>query len=647
MNKTLRMLPLALFPLQATGSQPDGEIDRLISLSFDELMEVKVSISTHSQQQMSKAPSVVTVITAEDIEATGTTNLMEILENVPGLYVKKNLFGFRPLISLRGSPGTHTLLMVNGTPMRDLVWSTGIFWKGLPASAIDRIEIIRGPGSALFGADASAGVINVITRTAAGIEDSTAALRAGSYDSGAVWLRHGGNLNGLRIGLSAEFSSTDGHAPDIPVAGGGTSGRATYPYDSQDVRFSLAGEHWRLLADYMGHDDLGTGFNGAGVMDPLNRSDDSQYSLALLYDNPVFARHWGLNASIRHRDLKYSSGNGFAAPTLIDPAAREYLDSAERQSGIEASGLYSGINRHALRIGGGYSLNDIYHVSQVNPPDPAYPLPEESRRNAFLYLQDAWSFANDWELTAGLRYDNFSDFGHATTPRLALVWQTTDRLTSKLLYGEAFRASSYQELYFKTSANTPNPDLSPERSKTWELALDYLASRDLRLGLNMYRFERSNMIAADSTPARQFQNAGRFVVRGAETEARWQATPNLRLTGNASYREEDESSFSDLAIPTKSIHLRLDWALQPRWNWNVQASWHGARPLPAGDTRQELGAYSLVDTTLRHQFDDYWSFSASLRNLFDAQAWDYSSRALVENLPLPGRHFFAELRHTF
>ena len=643
MNKIIAMLSLFLLPLHAASAPSDSEIDQLMPLSLDELLAVNVSISTHSKQQMSKAPSVVSVITAEDIKATGTTNLMEILQSVPGVYVKHNLFAFRPLITMRGAPGTHTLLMVNGAPMRDLVWSNGMFWKGLPASAIERIEIIRGPGSALFGADASAGVINVITKTAGTIQHSEAGLRAGSDDTQAGWVRHGASWNGFDIGLTAEVSTTDGHQPRISPDANGDTGRANYEWDNQDIRFSMAKGSWRLLADFMRHDDLGAGLNGAGRLDPLNDSDDSQYSLALAYDNPVYTRDWGLNAVVRYRDLDYSSGNGFLAPTLLDPNAREYLDASERQGGIDVSGLYTGISRHALRIGGGVTWNEIYDVR--HDPAKANPIPEQSRRDLFLYLQNVWHISADWELTAGLRHDDFSDFGGATTPRLALVWQGTDRLTTKLMYGEAFRAPSYQELYYKTAANTPNPDLDPERSKTWELAFDYLASRDLRLALNLYRFKRTDMIGADA--AKQFQNFDSFTARGAELEAYWQASPTVRLAGNLSYRDDDDSAYRDLNAPEKSAYLRLDWAFQARWNWNLQAGWYGERPLPAGDPRQELGAYSLVDSTLRYRRDKQWEFAASLRNLLDEDAWDYSSKSLPNNLPLPGRTFYAELRFTF
>ncbi len=627
MHKKLALSVLMLCPLPVLGAPGDADIDRLMPLSLEELVEVDVSISTYSKQQMSKAPSVVSLITAEDIRATGATNLME--------------FAFRPLVTLRGAPGNNVLLMVNGAPVRDLLWSNGIYWKGLPASIIERIEIIRGPGSALFGADASAGVINVITHTAAAITHGEAGLRAGSYDSQAGWLRHGGSWNGLDVGLTAELSTTDGHRPTISPDRNGDTGKANYAWDNQDLRFSLAGGYWRLLADYQRLDDVGTGLNGAGVLDPLNASDSRQYGLALHYDNPRFAQDWGLNAVARYRDVKYSSGNGFIT---LAPPTREYLDASERQAGLEFSGLYTGLRGHALRIGGGGAWNETYGVRQVNSPNPAYPIPEQSRRDLYLYVQDVWSLAEDWELTAGLRYDEFSDFGNATTPRLALVWQTSERLTSKLLYGEAFRAPSYQELYFQTASNTPNPDLEPERSQTWELAFDYLASDRLKLGLNLYRFKRTDLI---SGAGGTFQNLGSFTVRGLELEARWQASPSLLFAGNLTLLDQDDSPAEDVNVPDEALHLRMDWAFRPRWAWDVQAHWFGRRSLPAGDPRDELGSYSLVDTTLRYRHDRNWEFAVSLRNLLDEDAYDYSSRNLPNNLPLPERNFYAEVRYSF
>jgi iron complex outermembrane receptor protein len=273
---------LAACLLLNAPAHAETELDRLLALSMEDLLSLKIRISTNTDQTLSKAPSVVSVITAEDIRATGATNLAEILQSVPGIYVRANLFAFRPQVTFRGAAGTHTLLMVNGEPIRDLVWSSGIFWKGLPASMIERVEIIRGPGSALFGSDASAGVINVITRTAGRIEQSEAGLRAGSFDTQAGWVRHGGSWNGFDIGFTAELSRTDGHDPFISTDGLAASGKAGYGWQGQDIRFSLANQNWRLLADYTGHRNLETGLTGDGVLDPLTQARDNRFDVALV-----------------------------------------------------------------------------------------------------------------------------------------------------------------------------------------------------------------------------------------------------------------------------------------------------------------------------------------------------------------------------
>jgi iron complex outermembrane receptor protein len=679
---------LSLFQAVAARAENGAGLEQLLLLSMDDLMSLKVNISTHSEQTLSRAPSVVSVITAEDIKATDATNLTDILQSVPGIFIRSNLFGFRPQITFRGAAGPHTLVMVNGAPIKDLVWNAGIFWKGLPTSMIERVEIIRGPGSALFGSDASAGVINVITKTAGRIKHSEVGIRAGSFDTQTGWMQHGGNWNGYEISFTADLSHTDGHDPYIAADGqtkqdeavlltnpaylpvSSAPGYAHYGWTGKDIRLSIAKDNWRLLADYMAHDNLEIGLTGAAVLDPLTRGSDSRYDLALLYNNADFAPNWGLNAEFRLHHLAYTSGDGFhERPPGYTDATGTYLNgyinqmrSAERDMNIEVSGLYTGIRQHAVRLGGGHKSDSLYSVEQylnkgtgpdgnplpVNGPlvdvsDSPYAFaPEKSRRINYIFLQDVVTLSTDWELTAGARYDHYSDFGGALNPRLALVWQSTDRLTTKLMYGEAFRAPSYLELYAPTAATKPNPSLVPERSQTWDLSFSYIAPKNLKLGLDLYRFTQSDLIAADST--NQFQNMGNNTAHGIELEAQWQATKLLRISGNLTHREE---SIAFNSAPRHTAYLRADWAFAPNWNWNVQTNWIGKRPLPAGDARAPLNAYTLVDTTIRYFHHGNWELAASIRNLFDVDAREYSSASLPNNLPLPGRSFFAELTHRF
>lgn len=682
MKKFIAFLPfLALLLALNAYAESNTGLDKLLLLSMDDLMSLKVKISTNADQTLSRAPSVVSVITAEDIRATGATNLTDVLQGIPGIYIRANLFGMRPFATFRGADSKHTLLMVNGVSMKDLVWTSGIFYKGLPANMIERVEIIRGPGSALFGSDASAGVINVITKTAGRIEQSEAGVRAGSFDTQAGWVQHGGKWNGFDIGFTGELSHTAGHGPFIALDGQGASGHARYGWDGADLRFSIARDNWRVLADYWHHGNVETGLTGGGVLDPVTSGEDNRINLQWLYNNAAFAKDWGVNAELHFRDLDYTSGDGFqerppgynctAAKDCNDGTLGIYPDglinrqrSAERQLNFEASGLYTGIKEHAIRLGGGYSWQDLYFVEHLvnygtGPNGTALPLggplvnlagspyafaPEKARKIGYVFLQDIWTIASDWELTAGARYDQYSDFGGTLNPRLALVWQTSDRLTSKLMYGQAFRAPSYLELYALTAATKPNSALTPERSNTWDLSFSYQAAKDLKLNFDLYQFSQTNLIALDTS--NKYQNTGSRVSRGVEFEAQWQATKTLRATGNLTHIEESNSTFPS-SLPKQKAYLRADWAFSPNWNWDIQANWIGKRTLTPGNVRDPLNAYTLVDTTIRYFPRRNWEFSTSLRNLFDANAREYTSSSIPNNLPLPGRSFQAEMIYKF
>jgi len=682
-RKSVLVIPfLGLFQALSAAADGDSNMDQLLSLSLEEVMATKVMISTNTKQTLSKAPSAVSVITAEDIKASGTTNIAEILQSVPGIYIRTNLFGFRPQITFRGAANPHTLLMVNGVPERDLVWSTGIFWRGLTANMVERIEIIRGPGSALFGSDASAGVINIITKSAGKIAQSEVGARAGSFDTQAGWMQHGGEWNGFDINFTAEVSHTDGHNPFIAVDGqtsldkkfgtrvSSAPGYAYYGYDNEDIRLSVGKGNWRLLAEHMRQSNVGIGLTGAAILDPLTRGENSRSDIGLLYNNEAFSRDWGVNAELRYYDLDYTSGDGFQEnPRDFKDATGAYpsgfmnlMRSAQRGLTLEGSGLYNGLKTHAIRVGGGYKSDNLYYVEQFinkgtgpdgNPLPAGGPLvdvsdtpyafaPEKTRRISYVYIQDVWTLSNDWELTAGARYDHYSDFGGTLNPRAALVWQSTERLITKLMYGQAFRAPSYLELYALTAATKPNSNLSPERSRTWDLAFSYLASKDLKLGVDFYRFVQDNLIAGDAT--NQYQNMGSNTALGVELDAQWQATRALRVSGNLTSRD-DTIAFN--SVPKRKAYLRADWGFMPNWNWNVQANWIDKRTLLAGDPRAPLNAYTLVDTTLRYSPRKEWQYAVSIRNLFNADAREYSSSAIPNNLPLPGRSAYAEVRYKF
>src|SRR5690606_17372575 len=160
----------------------------LWEMPLEQLMLVPVSsLASGTPTPVSRAASSVTVISRTDIEATGANDLDQLLETVPGLHVGRSDQSYFPKYNFRGITSTHNaeaLLLINGIAVKSLfTGSRSQVWAGMPVKAIERIEVIRGPGSALYGADAFAGVINVITKTGADIARNRAGVRAGSFDT--------------------------------------------------------------------------------------------------------------------------------------------------------------------------------------------------------------------------------------------------------------------------------------------------------------------------------------------------------------------------------------------------------------------------------------------------------------------------------
>lgn len=173
-----------------------------------------ISLATGSQQPIARAPSVATVITAQDIAAMGATDLDQALASVPGLHVSMTYLAMNPIYGFRGiatQQNPQVLMLVNGIPITNVFWGDrSQLWGGMPLENVARIEVIRGPGSALYGADAFSGVINVITKTAAQIRGTEYGLRAGSFNTRDAWIQHGGKLGDLDAAFYLRAGDTDG-----------------------------------------------------------------------------------------------------------------------------------------------------------------------------------------------------------------------------------------------------------------------------------------------------------------------------------------------------------------------------------------------------------------------------------------------------
>lgn len=647
--------------------------EELLSMSLDELVSLDVSIATGTPKSLRTTPGATSIITAAEFESMGAQDIDEALEMVPGLHVSHSSFIYASRYFIRGIVSTynpHTLLLVNGIPQTSLF--TGdrgermVAMTGLPVSMIERIEIIRGPGSAVYGADAFAGVINIITRKAGNAPRGQATVSHGSFDTGRASVMQNAALGPVQALLSLAVGKSEGDNPVIAsdlqssldtLFGTSASlapGPANLAWENLDIRSDLQWDDFLLRLSWRRSEgETGQGINES--LDPAARFPHHHGTVDLTWSDPYRWAHWQpeIQLSYLYSDFRnptyirqYPPG---AFGGLFPDGMLQKPELSEENARINVTALYTGLDGHRIRIGAGSYWGDIFKTTDAinyqlvpgNPIPQPVPLhevsdtpeaflPENQRTAHHVFVQDEWQLANDWELTAGIRHDDYSDIGGATNPRLALVWSPRQDLTTKLMYGEAFRPPAFFELYAR---NNPvalgNPQLKPEKLKSAELALSWEPMSSLVWDLNLYTFRIHDFIDfVDDPGSNTFtaQNTGRIRGNGVETELRHQLRDNLQLLVNYSYqhaRDQDTDAPLGLA-PDTDASLRLSWRPGTRWQVTPQAVWLGPTRRPAGDTRQRLDGHATLDLTVRHQWRPKIALTLVIRNLFDADAREAS-----------------------
>lgn len=653
-----------------------------------------VHIATGNKQRLRDAPSTATVITAEEIAAMGATDLDEIMAAIPGVHVNRSTNTYPPLYVFRGIVSTYNpevLMLVNGRPVTDMfTGSRGNAWGGLPVENISRIEVIRGPGSALYGADAYAGTINIVTKTAAEIGGTQFGVRAGSYDTWTTWVQSGDNIGPIDIAAYLQIGATNGQNRTIrqdyqssvldPAFGTSASfapGSVNLGRESLDASLDIGYDKWRMRVGAKNRLNMETGAGVANALDPNGNVASHRVTADLSWQDPQFAKDWSLSFDVRFLRLSEEFNlniypPGARLPTGVFPNGMIGNPSRwQKQYGLSSTAQYTGFSGHRLRMGAGHDILDLYRVREsknftfvglLPTPLPSvvdvsntspYVLPYKRHLNYF-YLQDEWTFARDWTLTTGLRYDHYSDFGTTTNPRLALVWNARHDLTAKVMYGTAFRAPSINE---SASVNNPvavgNPGLQAETIETLEAGVSWQVRPDTLINLSLFTHKLTDIIRLTANPVaatgKTYQNTGEQTGNGGELEITWDATKALRLSGNYAYQKNiDEATRHDAGYaPHHLAYARADWRFTPGWQLNGQLNYVADRKRTRGDNRPQIPDYTTVDLTLRtHQANKGWDFAASVRNLFDADVREPSQAGsgITYDLPLPGRTFWLQAR---
>lgn len=693
MNAT-RYLSLGLL-LAACAAFAKEDLEAIYGTEVEGSEDI-ISLATGYRQPLARAPAIATVITADDIQKLGATTLAEVLATVPGLHVS-TARGLNDIFVIRGffdEFNTYLLLLLNGIPVNNVVnGGRPQAWR-MPVHNIARIEIMRGPGSALYGADAAAGVVNVITKTAQEIDGAEMGGYAGSFQTYGAWLQSSGRWGNAEAAVSIEVGTTEGYRNRIEADDqtridrllGTHASLAPGPLNTQrddvDARLDLNGERWRFRVGYQGFINVGTGAGVTLALDPGGdfsvglTNADFTYDLAKGGQWDVAAQFSYLGTTTEASLTPFPPGAfGGLFPNGIKDDFRFRVD--EVRGGVTA--LYGGLPAHRVRLGAGFSaarLGDIAESRNFITGPTGIPLPapfadvrelgeqpllsEQDRTLWYGFAQDEWRFAPDWTFTAGVRLDHYSDFGTTVNPRLALVWNLSPSLTAKAIYGRAFRAPSFTELYGNNLvAIAGNPDLQPEIVNSIEFALDQRWSDRAWTNLSLFGYDLDNQIVGGTEPGTredplqkiQKQNRSGRQAYGAEFEAGYRVSKDLRLVANYAYyspRNAPANDFSRLA-PEHQIYTTLDWRIAPAWSLNARLKWVSDRTWESFGEKVETEGYAWTGVTLRRSDPQGWDFSLSLSNLFDVEGYEpaFHAVSLPGGIPIPGRSLMAQFRWHF
>lgn len=622
--------------------------------TLDSLLDVRISTVSKYEQTAGEAPAAVTIVTADEISRFGYRTLSEILENIRGFYLTNDrLLDF---IGTRGFNRTadnnnRLLLMINGHTVNENYFGSSFFGNdfGLNLDAVERIEIVRGPGSVLYGTSAMFAVINVITRDGGGVDGMEVYGELGSFGRKTAGVTAGHQAAGgpdfMLSGRMTRAEGQDLYFPeyDFPATNNGVAEDA----DWERQQSLLATASW---GDFSFQGYLNARKKGVPTApwymdfnDPFSyfyeefKFGEFKYQRSLATGQELMLRgyydHYGQRGSYRFGGI---------------PAGEKF---AENHYGGEARYLWD--PRPYLRIIAGTELQK-HPRAFYRSWDPQVVYYEQNHPfHAFsAYLQQEIQLHPTLLLSAGLRHERYASRSSSTVPRVALVWDASPGRAVKLLYGMAFRAPNVYEMYYEVPYIAEgNPDLRPEKIETLELVAEGRLTRGLHGSVSIYNNTMRDFIeqveATDEHLSR-YVNTVHIRARGAEAGLRGNLFSWCGAYLNYSY-QFPRKGLSGERLPNSPRHIVQAGAsasFKPGLTAALQCRYSSSR---RSDKNVTSDSFTLFDLNLSGNIvPERLRFAFKVRNLFDAKyAYPAGLSLLQELAPQDGRTIVLRLECGF
>ncbi|MCT7467678.1 TonB-dependent receptor domain-containing protein [Aliarcobacter cryaerophilus] len=625
-----------------------------------------VTSATGFEQNIKDAPATITVITSEELEKKSYSDVTDALKNVPGVYV--NGGGTNQTISIRGMGDSYTLYLIDGKPMNDgrlLTTNGGISGANVsflpPLEAIERIEIIRGPASALYGSNAMGGVINIITKKHS--DKVTASVKTEYIKAD----------KSNKVNNDSQNTSLYVNAPlvdkllSLQVTGGyqtidesnlqknsTESGESDPEYKKQNIgtKFVLTpDENNTITAGYSYTIQERTHTPGLSMLPTANRThtelakDTYNLSHEAKYDKFL------INSYIQYDKDKNSSIAGRIVGGVQNPGGIDFETTT-----LNSQGTYF-FDTNSLSIGANYMKENLEDGTTNQNAAMAGKITKMDRYQWALFAEDTWSVTDALALTFSGRYDHNEQFGGEFSPKAYAVYSLTDNLNLKGGVIKGYKAPSLRNsapeymLNSMGGALIPNPNLEPEKSWTYEAGIAY-ENPDVGFGGSLMLFQtdfkdkitRSSRIAGSQTAGSQFYidnptlpynsygytnqfNVDNAEIKGIELTTDYYILDNLKYRQSYTYTDSEQKSGANKGNPLNDIskhmfNAGLDWDVTSKFLLWTQANYRGKTSGTSTDENDKTPSYTFIDLGTVYKYDNKLQFSAGIYNLTNKNVLD-------------------------
>ncbi len=643
MNRKILILSL---PILLLGNEFETTLQNEINWLEEETFVVSAS---RIKEALNKTPASVTLIDSDMIEKMDAENLFDVLSTVPGIGITQSNI-YIDEIESRGIKdwfSKQILFMIDGHALDANLINGGVTlsFSDIKLETIKQIEIIKGPASALYGANAFTGLVNIITKKASDINGVAFTGKYGSFDTKEANVLFGKQFDELSIMGDINAMDSNGYEVHVKKDAINNAG-TTHPYKKQiQTNFKL-GYKDLFINTMFNHREDGPHFGATGAInnDTVTKNDYLFIETGLHAD---ITHQLNINAKMYYDLSTFDNRWGLPQYNLIQCNALK-----NRKTGIEALATYSVTDTFSTIFGGMYEKHQQFDIkTRNNNVDVSHTAesfaPIVDREMEATYINTLYDPIPNVRITLGVRYDHYSDFGSNIAPRGGFSWQISKHHSLKAMYGEGFRAPTFAELYSNHTVINGAIDLNPEKVKTYEITHEYDYDR-LHNKLTYFDNTFTDLIVQDDS---NYYNRGASSTRGVEIETKYDLYRGSYLLGNYTYLEaKDDKTDQELSdVASHRGNIMFNYRINRYLNSFTHLLFKGETKRATEDERQNVAAYGILNTTI--QVKDYLKnteFKLLLNNLTDKQAYDPARDGLIyDDYEIARRNFMLEVTYTF